>query len=92
MQRQKHLQGFENLAGVGDFCNPVRVQNSDRVVYKARCFENDASLLAPGGAASFADGVRQQRYSGSREESCGKDRSCAPNELSKKLRHIKNLS
>jgi hypothetical protein len=41
-------------------------------------YENDSSLLAPGGVASFADGVRQQRYSGSREESCGKDLSCAP--------------
>ena len=49
-------------------------------------FEHDTSVIAPGGAASFADGVRQQRYSGSREESCGKDRSCALNELSKKLR------
>ena len=52
-------------------------------------FENDTSLLAPGGAASFADGVRQQRYSGSREGMCGTIRSCAPNILPKKLRHIK---
>ncbi|MEM0577283.1 hypothetical protein [Flavobacterium polysaccharolyticum] len=44
-------------------------------------YENDTSRLAPGGAASFADGVRQQRYSGSREELCGKDRSCAPNAM-----------
>ena len=55
-------------------------------------YENNSSLLAPGGAASFADGVRQQRYSGTREGKCGTIRSCAPNELSKKLRHIKNLS
>ena len=29
-------------------------------------------LLAPGGAASFADGVRQERYSGSRDDACWK--------------------
>ena len=52
-------------------------------------YENNTSQLAPGGAASFADGVRQQRYSVSREGKCGKICSCAPNELSKKLRHIK---
>ena len=56
-------------------------------------FENDTSQLAPGGAASFADGPdasgRQQRYSGSREESCGTISSCAPNILPKKLRHLK---
>ena len=45
------------------------------------CYENNTSRLAPGGAASSADGVRQQRYSGSREESCGKDLSCAPNAM-----------
>lgn len=29
-------------------------------------------LLAPGGAASFTDGVRQERYSGSRDDACWK--------------------
>ena len=52
-------------------------------------YEKNSSLLAPGGAASFADGVRQQRYSGTREGKCGTIRSCAPNKLPKKLRHIK---
>ena len=55
-------------------------------------FENDTSLLAPGGAASFADGVRQQRYSISREGMCGTISSCAPNELSKKTKAHKDLS
>ena len=55
-------------------------------------FENDTSLLAQGGAASFADGVRQQRYSGSREGKCGTIRSCAPNELSKRIKAPKDLS
>jgi hypothetical protein len=61
----KYLQGFENLAGARFIAYTIR-------------YENDSSLLAPGGVASFAGGVRQQRYSGSREESCGKDLSCAP--------------
>jgi hypothetical protein len=64
----KHLQGFQNLAGARFIACTMR-------------YENDSSLLAPGGVASFADGVRQQRYSGSREESCGKDRSCALNAM-----------
>ena len=72
----KHLQGFENLAGVRFIACTMR-------------YEKNSSLLAPGGAASFAGGVRQQRYSGSREEKCGKSHSFAPNELSKKLRHLK---
>ena len=55
-------------------------------------FENDTSLLAQGGAASFADGVRQQRYSGSREGKCGDIRSCASNECTKKTKAHKDLS
>ena len=55
-------------------------------------YEKNSSLLAPGGAASFADGVRQQRYSVSREGKCGTIRSCAPNELFKRIKAPKDLS
>ena len=55
-------------------------------------YENDTSQLAPGGAASFADGVRQQRYSVSREGKCGDIRSCASNKKKKKTKAPKDLS
>ena len=55
-------------------------------------YENDTSQLAPGGVASFADGVRQQRYSVSREGKCGDIRSCASNECTKKTKAPKDLS
>ena len=42
-QRLKHLQGFENLAGA-------------RFIVCTMRYEKNSSLLAPGGAASFADG------------------------------------